>query len=86
MSDKYRKALLADDRPLKGAHVESGILAQPNLLLDPLPARVEPALALLKSKPPSDPRSIPEIKFDGFRGAIHIEPGGVRFFTRGGHD
>jgi len=60
--------------------------AQPNLLLDPLPARVEPALALLKSKPPSDPRSIPEIKFDGFRGAIHIEPGGVRFFTRGGHD
>lgn len=60
--------------------------AQPNLPLDPMPERVEPCLALLKSAPPSGPDWAFEIKWDGYRIAIHIEPNGVRIITRGGHD
>jgi bifunctional non-homologous end joining protein LigD len=51
-----------------------------------MPYRVEPALALLKAKPPSDQRYRAEVKIDGYRLAVHIEPTGVRIITRGGHD
>lgn len=60
--------------------------AQPNLPFDPMPDRVEPCLALLKTMPPSGPDWAYEIKWDGYRLAIHIEPNGVRILTRGGHD
>jgi bifunctional non-homologous end joining protein LigD len=60
--------------------------AQPNLPFDPMPERVEPCLALLKTTPPIGPDWAYEIKWDGYRLAIHIEPKGVRIITRGGHD
>ena len=60
--------------------------AQPNLPFDPMPDRVEPCLALLKTAPPVGPDWAFEIKWDGYRLAIHIEPKGVRIITRGGHD
>ncbi|MDF2995811.1 MAG: polymerase LigD, ligase domain protein [Xanthobacteraceae bacterium] len=53
---------------------------------DPMPERIEPCLALLVSKPPVGPAWAFEIKWDGYRPAIHVEPGGVRVITRGGHD
>lgn len=60
--------------------------AQPNLPFDPMPDRVEPCLALLKPAPPTGPDWAYELKWDGYRLAIHIEPKGVRIITRGGHD
>lgn len=60
--------------------------AQPNLPFDPMPNRIEPCLALLKSSPPTGPDWIYEVKWDGYRLAVHVEPDGVRIITRGGHD
>ncbi|MBY5734058.1 ATP-dependent DNA ligase [Rhizobium leguminosarum] len=60
--------------------------AQPNLPLDPMPARIEPCLALLRAKPPKDDNWVFEIKWDGYRLAVHIEPRGVRILTRSGLD
>lgn len=60
--------------------------AQPNLLLDPMPDRIEPCLALLKPRPPEGDEWSYEIKWDGYRLAIHIEPTGIRILTKGGHD
>ncbi|WP_312407122.1 non-homologous end-joining DNA ligase [Rhizobium sp.] len=60
--------------------------AQPNLPFDPMPDRIEPCLALLKASPPAGPDWIYEVKWDGYRLAIHIEPDGVKIITRGGHD
>ncbi|MBX5189330.1 ATP-dependent DNA ligase [Rhizobium sp. NZLR3b] len=60
--------------------------AQPQLLLDPMPARIDPCLALLKPRPPKGPQWTFEVKWDGYRLAVHIEPKGVRIITRGGHD
>jgi len=58
-----------------------------DLFADPMPERVEPCLALLASKAPSGPEWSYEVKWDGYRLAVHIEPGGkVRVITRGGHD
>lgn len=51
-----------------------------------MPARVEPALALLKHKPPARGDWGWEIKWDGYRLAVHVEPSGVRILTRGGYD
>jgi bifunctional non-homologous end joining protein LigD len=51
-----------------------------------MPDRVEPCLALLKTTVPVDPDWAYEVKWDGYRLAIHIEPKGVRIITRGGHD
>ncbi len=51
-----------------------------------MPARIEPCLALLKTKPPKGDQWAYEIKWDGYRLAVHIEPSGVRILTRGGHD
>lgn len=59
---------------------------QPNLPLDPMPERVEPCLALLKSEPPEGDDWSYEIKWDGYRLAVHIELSGIRILTRGGHD
>jgi bifunctional non-homologous end joining protein LigD len=59
---------------------------QPRLPFDPMPDRVEPCLALSVSKPPRGPEWVYEMKWDGYRLAIHIEPQRVRILTRGGHD
>lgn len=60
---------------------------QRKLLFDPMPERVEPCLALLAAKPPTSDDWAYEVKWDGYRLAVHIEPGGrVRVITRGGHD
>ncbi|MGR9195361.1 non-homologous end-joining DNA ligase [Rhizobium leguminosarum] len=60
--------------------------AQPNLPLDPMPAHIEPCLALLKVRPPKGDDWGYEIKWDGYRLSVHIEPTGIRILTRGGHD
>lgn len=88
MKDRPRsKPLLAgDERPLKGRVRRLRDPAQPNLPFDPMPERVEPCLALLKKKPPSGLQWLYEIKFDGYRLAIHVDNGRVRVLTRGGHD
>lgn len=54
--------------------------------VDPMPDRVEPCLALLKHKAPSGPDWLYEIKWDGYRLAVHLEDGRTRLLTRGGHD
>lgn len=80
------KPLLQADKPLRSRARKPRDPSQPNLPLDPMPARVEPCLALLKSKPPKGPQWAFEVKWDGYRIAVHIEPKGVRVLTRGGHD
>jgi bifunctional non-homologous end joining protein LigD len=53
---------------------------------DPMPARIEPCLALLVQRPPVGSVWTFEVKWDGYRLAVHKEPAGVRILTRGGHD
>lgn len=74
------------ERPLQGKVRRRRDLDQPQLALDPMPARIEPCLALLKAKPPTGDDWLYEIKWDGYRLAVHIEPAGVQILTRGGHD
>ncbi len=50
-----------------------------------MPDRVEPCLALLAKKVPACDWAF-EIKWDGYRLAVHVEPSSVRILTRGGHD
>ncbi|WP_458380082.1 non-homologous end-joining DNA ligase [Sinorhizobium medicae] len=54
--------------------------------IDPMPARVDPCLATLVDKPPKGSDWAFEVKWDGYRLAVHIEPGRVRVLTRGGYD
>jgi len=51
-----------------------------------LPERVEPCLALAVGKPPAGPDWLFEVKWDGYRLAVHIEAEQVHIITRGGHD
>ncbi|WP_411906542.1 non-homologous end-joining DNA ligase [Rhizobium mayense] len=84
---KSSKPLLAtSEMPLRSRARKSRDPDQPRLPLDPMPERIEPALALLKSEVPKGPQWLYEIKWDGYRLAIHVEPGRVRILTRGGHD
>ncbi|QEL26081.1 ATP-dependent DNA ligase [Bosea sp. F3-2] len=74
-----------------GGHTLQGPLTRrrklERLFTDPMPQRVEPCLALLTSKSPTGRDWSYEIKWDGYRLALHIEPGErVRIITRGGHD
>lgn len=81
------KPLLQDsEAPIRSKPRRRRDPAQPNLLLDPMPLRVEPCLALLKPKPPRGPDWAFEIKWDGYRVHIHIEPNRIRILTKGGHD
>lgn len=59
---------------------------QPDLPFDPMPSRIEPCLALLKPRLPTGPDWLFEIKWDGYRLAVHIDRGDVSIITRGGHD
>ncbi|TAU15504.1 ATP-dependent DNA ligase [Rhizobium ruizarguesonis] len=82
-----RKPLLQHgDKPVRSRPRKPRDPTQPNLPLDPMPARIEPCLALLKSKPPKGDEWVFEIKWDGYRLAVHIEASSVRILTRGGHD
>src|SRR6476660_7032990 len=47
---------------------------------------IEPQLASSVEKPPEGKHWIHEIKHDGYRSQVVIERGGVRVFTRNGHD
>lgn len=83
---KSAKPLLRDVQVAKSNPRRPRDPAQPSLSLDPMPDRIEPCLALLKAQPPKGPDWAFEVKWDGYRLAIHIEPRGVRIITRGGHD
>ncbi|WP_457578703.1 non-homologous end-joining DNA ligase [Ensifer adhaerens] len=81
------KPLLQDsDAPIRSKRRRRRDAAQPNLLLDHMPRRIEPCLCLLKSKPPEGLDWAYEIKWDGYRLSIHIEPTGIRILTRNGHN
>ncbi|TCM48348.1 bifunctional non-homologous end joining protein LigD [Rhizobium sp. PP-F2F-G48] len=83
---KSQPLLRETDAPIRSRPRKPRDPAQPQLPFDPMPDRIEPCLALLKAKPPSGPDWIYEIKWDGYRIAVHIEPNSVRIITRGGHD
>lgn len=51
-----------------------------------MPGFIKPQLATLKSKAPSGPQWIHEIKYDGYRVQLNINCGKKRAFTRNGHD
>ncbi|HZV92196.1 MAG TPA: DNA ligase D, partial [Caldimonas sp.] len=51
----------------------------------PLPARLEPQLAVLAETPPAGAWLV-ETKFDGYRVMARIDHGKARLITRGGHD
>ena len=59
---------------------------QGRIPFDPMPDRIEPCLALLAQKVPTGEQWQYEIKWDGYRLAIHVELNGVRIITRGGHN
>ncbi|MBY3134800.1 non-homologous end-joining DNA ligase [Rhizobium laguerreae] len=81
------KPLLQDtDKPVRSRPRKPRDPAQPNLPLDPMPNRIEPCLALLKARPPKGNDWVYEIKWDGYRLSVHVEPTGIRILTRGGHD
>ncbi|MBY3067481.1 ATP-dependent DNA ligase [Rhizobium laguerreae] len=80
------KPLLQDDKPVRSRPRKPRDPAQPNLPLDPMPDRIEPCLALLKARPPKGDDWVYEIKWDGYRLSVHIEPRRIRILTRGGHD
>jgi bifunctional non-homologous end joining protein LigD len=81
------KPLLRDaDKPVRSRPRKPRNPAQPNLPLDPIPDRVEPCLALLKARPPKGDDWVYEIKWDGYRLSVHVEPTRIRILTRGGHD
>lgn len=80
------KPLLQDDQVAKSKPRKPRDPAQPNLPFDPMPDRVEPCLATLKPSPPVGDDWAFEVKWDGYRLAVHIDANGVRLITRGGHD
>tara|TARA_R110002020_G_scaffold53905_8_gene150511 strand:+ start:35594 stop:36655 length:1062 start_codon:yes stop_codon:yes gene_type:complete len=84
---KTTKPLLTDkELPLKSGKVRRRDPKQPGLPFDPMPERIAPCLAKLAPKPPQGDEWSYELKWDGYRLAVHIEPTGVRIITRGGHD
>lgn len=60
--------------------------AQPKLPFDPMPDRVQPALALLTERPPVTGDWGWEIKWDGYRLQVHVQGGRVKVLTRNGFD
>ncbi|TAY73918.1 non-homologous end-joining DNA ligase [Rhizobium ruizarguesonis] len=84
---KSSKPLLHEsDAPVRGRPRRRRDPAQPNLPLDPMRARIEPCLALLRARPPKGNDWVYEIKWDGYRLSVHVERTGIRILTRGGHD
>lgn len=50
------------------------------------PSLIEPQLATLVNRPPTDGEWSYEIKFDGYRMLARIDDGNAQLFTRNGHD
>src|SRR5688572_3166044 len=89
MTKRPRKTslpLLQDDAPLQSRRVRRRDPQQPDLPFDPMPDRIEPCLAKLVGRPPDAIDWSYEIKWDGYRLAVHFETNRVRILTRGGHD
>lgn len=81
------KPLLRDaEKPVRSRAIRKRNKAQPALPFEPMPDRVEPALALLKQTPPTGDKWGWEIKWDGYRLAVHSDAAGARILTRGGYD
>lgn len=78
--------LREDDALLRGQRRRERDPSQPQLPFDPFPARIEPCLALLKPTPPAGEQWSFEIKWDGYRIAIHKNGNDIRVITRGGYD
>lgn len=55
-------------------------------LPEPMPRRVDPCVCTLVDKPPKGPEWVFEVKWDGYRLAVHVESDEVRAITRGGYD
>jgi len=51
-----------------------------------IPSLIEPQLATLVNRPPTDGDWSYEIKFDGYRMLARVEAGNAQLFTRNGHD
>ncbi|XUR38645.1 hypothetical protein ACQY74_006785 (plasmid) [Rhizobium leguminosarum bv. trifolii] len=75
---KPKPLLQYADKPVRSRPRKPRNPAQPNLPLDPMPDRIDPCLALLKPKPPKGPQWAFEVKWDGYRLAVDIEPTGIR--------
>jgi bifunctional non-homologous end joining protein LigD len=84
--DRRAPLLKEDDSALRGQRRRRRDPAQPQLPFDPMPERIEPCLVKLVTRAPSGPDWLFEIKWDGYRLAVHLEHGNVRIITRGGHD
>lgn len=63
--------LAALNAPLKGAAPKPRVKEQPRLPLDPMPARIERQLATLATKVPTGDQWAYEVKWDGYRLAVH---------------
>jgi len=74
------------DLPLVSRPIKSPDPRQGRIPFDPMPERIEPCLALLAQKVPAGEHWQYEIKWDGYRLAIHVELNGIRIITRGGHN
>lgn len=74
------------DLPLVSRPILPPDTRQARLPFDPMPTRIEPCLARLANKVPTGEEWQYEIKFDGYRLAIHVELNGIRIITRGGHN
>ncbi|MBD9621909.1 ATP-dependent DNA ligase [Ensifer sp. ENS06] len=53
---------------------------------DPIPRRVEPCVATLVDVPPKGVDWAFEVKWDGYRLAVHVDASEARAITRGGYD
>ncbi|MBZ9790931.1 hypothetical protein K9B32_12465 [Rhizobium sp. 3T7] len=51
-----------------------------------MPSRIEPRLALNQPRPPLGQDWIHEVKWDGYRIAVHLDNRSARILTRGHHD
>ncbi len=79
--------LLHEREPaLRGQRLKPRDPAQPQLPFDPMPRRIEPCIPVLINRPPVGPQWAFEVKWDGYRVAVHIEPDRVRILTKNGHD
>ncbi|MBZ9775174.1 non-homologous end-joining DNA ligase [Mesorhizobium sp. CO1-1-8] len=86
-SSKPEATLLAPSgQTVRSCRLRQRNLDQPDLPFDPMPERIEPCLALLQPKVPVGPDWLFEVKWDGYRLAVHIDRQDVRILTRGGHD
>jgi len=76
-----RDAIWLSEAPAAAAEIDLG-----QAKIAPMPARIDPMLATLASKPFSDPRWLFEIKWDGYRVQALVRDKQVKILTRNMHD